>query len=86
MQILSQYDYVHDDQPQLEIYNTTSQNVRTRAKKTHNQKYRLAKTKCEELCTNIADLPEELFDEKYELLCQLLKDVSEGKHFYINSI
>lgn len=81
MHILSQYDYVHDDEPQLEIVDTTSQNQRTRAKKTQNQKYRLAKNKCEELCTNIADLPERLFEEKYQLLCQLLKDISEGRKY-----
>lgn len=75
MDFTSQFDYVLDNQPQVEVIETLSQGQQTRQRATRNQKYRRTKTKCDELCDIMAELPEKDFREKFELLKNLVASV-----------
>lgn len=94
MNIISHSEYVLDDTPNVEIIATQSEE--TRLKRTSNQKYRKLKSKCDELCTLMSELPEEQYKTMYNSLDNLLKSVrnlanaDEGKmnivtFLYINS-
>lgn len=57
---------------------TPSQGLQTRRKKTYNQKYRLTKKICDEICTLMAKLPQQDSDEKLGLLNDLLKNIQDS--------
>lgn len=87
MNILSHAEYVLDDTPNVEIIATQSEE--TRSKNTSNQKYRKVKSKCDELCSLMSELPEEQYKAMYKNLDDLLKavrnvaNVDEGKMNFV---
>lgn len=75
---VSQMDYVLDDEPNIDIAQTTSQNQRPRAKNTTNQKYRKADDKCKSICALISELPQNEFNDMYLKLCDLEKEITQA--------
>lgn len=75
---LSQLDYVLDDNSQIEIIETPSQSKQTRRKKTFNQKFRAAKDKCDQICSLIAELPQNDFQTHYDSLCTLHNRINDA--------
>lgn len=84
---VSQVEYVLDDEPTIEVFETSSQRQQPIPKHLPCQKYRSAKMKCDELCSLMSELPEQAFKMKLNELNELLKSVkrlanqSEGFYF-----
>lgn len=74
MDALGQLDYVLDDEPIVEVAQIASQSNVQRSH-TFNQKFRMSKTKCDELCTYMAELDEGEFKAEYETLCDFIEHV-----------
>lgn len=85
---VTQSDYVFDETPNLEIFQTQNEGGRFQENRTCNQKYRAAKKKCDEICYLMSELPEEEFKQNMNLLNNVLKNlretanVNEGSLFY----
>lgn len=75
MDTMTQMSYVLDDAPNIEVTQTASQQVGERIKHSYNQKYRLTKKKCDEICSLMAELPENQFQHQLILLADFLKGI-----------
>lgn len=75
MLVVSQLDYVLDDEANVEIFRTTSQTQRPRIRNTTNQKYRKADDVCKDICSRLAELPQREFNENFALLRELAEKI-----------
>lgn len=72
MNAISHAEHVLDT-PNVEMIATQSEE--TTLTRTSNQIYRKVKKKCDELCSLMAELPEDYYQDKLDLLDDLLRDV-----------